>query len=54
MTNALKIRDFAVDNEKVRAYFPADVVIAGLFSVYSDMLSVNYNEVKDAKVWRMA
>lgn len=51
MANALTKRDYSVDSEKVREYFPADVVIDGLFSVYSELLSVNYKEVKDAKVW---
>lgn len=51
MTSALTKRDFAVDSEKVREYFPADVVIKGLFNVYSEMLSVTYKEVSDAKVW---
>ncbi len=49
--NQLKKRDFAVDDEMIREYFPADLVISGLFSVYADMLGVTYNEVAEAKVW---
>lgn len=49
--NQLKKRDYSVDDEKVREYFPADVVIDGMFSVYSDMLGVTYKEVVGAKVW---
>jgi len=49
--NQLKKRDYSVDDEKVREYFPADVVIEGMFSVYSEMLGVNYKEVAGAKVW---
>lgn len=51
MSNQLKKKNFSVDEEEIRKYFPADVVINGLFSVYSEMLGVDYEEVKDAKVW---
>lgn len=47
----LKKRDYTLDNEKIREYFPADVVVAGMFQVYSQLLGVTYVEVKDAKVW---
>jgi thimet oligopeptidase len=51
MSNQLKKTSLKVDEEEIRKYFPADVVINGLFSVYSDMLGVNYEEVPGAKVW---
>ncbi len=51
MSNQLKKKNFSVDEEAIRQYFPADVVISGLFSVYSEMLGVTYEEMKDAKVW---
>lgn len=47
----LKKRDFSLDNEKIREYFPADVVIAGMFQVYSKMLGVRYEEISDVKNW---
>lgn len=47
----LQKRDYQLDDEEIRQYFPADVVISGMFSAYSQMLGVNYVEVKDAKVW---
>ncbi len=47
----LQKRDFSLDNEKIREYFPADVVIAGMFQVYSKMFGVRYEEVTDAKPW---
>ncbi len=49
--NQMKKRDYSVDDEKIRAYFPADVVIGGLFSAYSQMLGVQYVEVPGAEVW---
>lgn len=47
----LKKRDFSLDDEKIRAYFPAEIVIKGLFDVYSKLLGVKYAEVKEAHVW---
>jgi thimet oligopeptidase len=50
-SNQLKKRDYSLDKEKIREYFPADVVIAGMFQVYSKMLGVRYEQIKDAKTW---
>ncbi len=50
-SNQLKKRDYSLDKEKIREYFPADVVIAGMFQVYSKMLGVRFEQIKDAKVW---
>ncbi len=47
----LKKRDFKLDEEKIREYFPANLVIDGIFKVYSQLLGVDYKEVKDAEVW---
>lgn len=51
LSNQLLIRDYAVDQEEVRQYFPAETVVAGMFSVYSEILGVTYKEVPNAKVW---
>jgi thimet oligopeptidase len=47
----LKKRDYSLDEEKIREYFPADVVISGMFDVYSKLLGVHYTEIAGAKVW---
>lgn len=47
----LQKRDFSLDNEKIREYFPAHKVVAGIFEVYSKLLGVTYVEVENAKVW---
>ena len=47
----LKKRDYSIDNQKIKEYFPTDVVIAGLFQVYAQMLGVRYEQIADAKVW---
>lgn len=50
-SNQLQKRDYNLDKEKIREYFPADVVIAGMFQVYSKMLGVRFEQIKDANVW---
>jgi thimet oligopeptidase len=47
----LKKRDYSLDDDMIREYFPADVVVAGMFKVYAQLLGVNFVEVPDAKVW---
>jgi thimet oligopeptidase len=51
LTNELKKKNYTIDEEKIREYFPADTVINGMFSVYSQMLGVIYEEVPNPKVW---
>ena len=50
-SNQLQKRDYSVDDEKIREYFPADVVITGLFQVYSKMLGVRFEEVTNVQNW---
>jgi thimet oligopeptidase len=50
-TVQLQKRDFNLDQEKVSEYFPTDVVIAGMFEVYSEMLGVKFQEVQGAPLW---
>lgn len=50
-SNQLLKRDYAVDDEKIREYFPADVVIPGMFQVYSQMLGVTFSKINGAEVW---
>ncbi len=47
----IRKRDYALDDEKIRAYFPADKVMRGMFEVYAKLLHVTFDEVKGAKVW---
>ncbi len=51
LRNQLQKRDYSLDNEKIREYFPASTVVAGIFDVYSQLLGVKFIEVKTAKVW---
>ncbi len=47
----LQKRDYSLDKEKIKEYFPADVVIDGMFQVYSKMFGVHYEEITNAKTW---
>lgn len=47
----MKKRDFKIDNEKIREYFPADTVIHGMFKIYSEMLGLQFRQVKEAVTW---
>lgn len=47
----LQSERFNLNYEAIKEYFPADVVVAGIFDVYSKLLSVKYVEVTDAIVW---
>lgn len=50
-SNQLKKRDYSLDTEKIREYFPSDVVVSGMFDVYAKLLGVNFKEVQNANVW---
>lgn len=47
----LKREKYKIDDELVRQYFPAHRVIEGTFHIYSKLLGVTFEEIKDADVW---
>ncbi len=47
----VKKQDYALDEEELRKYLPKDTVMAGIFDIYSTLLGVKFEEVKDAVVW---
>ena len=49
--NGLRKRDYALDDEAVRAYLPAPKVMAGMFSVYERIFGVRFVEVQNPTVW---
>ncbi len=51
MRNTVRKQEFNLDEEVVRTYFPANVVVKGLFEIYSTLLGVKFTEVSGAKVW---
>ena len=50
-TYQLQKRDYTLDNEKIREYFPAETVVKGLFHVYETMLGIEILPVRDGKTW---
>lgn len=47
----LKKKEYSLDTEKIREYFPAETVIKGMFEVYSELLGVKYKQVPNANTW---
>ena len=47
----LKKKEYSVDDEVVREYFPSDHVVKKMFEIYSQLLGVKFVPIPDAKVW---
>ncbi|GAM23506.1 hypothetical protein SAMD00019534_066810 [Acytostelium subglobosum LB1] len=43
--NMMLVKDYSVDNNLVKAYFPFELVCQGIFDVYQDLLGVKFQEV---------
>ena len=50
-SNQLKKKEFSVDDEEVREYFPSDRVVQKMFEIYSELLGVKFVPVSDAITW---
>lgn len=51
LTNQLKKKEYALDEELVAEYFPAEKTMDGVFAIYSTLFGVKFVEVPNAKVW---
>ncbi len=49
--NKLKLRDYALDTEKIREYFPAERVIEGMLAVYEKLFSIKMIEQPQTDAW---
>jgi Zn-dependent oligopeptidase len=49
--NLLKKTKFEVDQEKVREYFPADLVVEQMLGVYQTLLGVRFREIPNGLSW---
>ena len=50
-SHLLKIKNYAIDDELIREYFPSDYVVAKMFEIYSELLSVKFVPVQNAITW---
>jgi thimet oligopeptidase len=49
--NQLKKKDYSVDDEAIREYFPSDRTVEKMFEIYSTLFGVKFVQVANAKVW---
>lgn len=49
--NQLRKAKYAVDSQKVREYFPADLVAEQMLAVYQKLLGLRFRLVEDAAAW---
>ena len=49
--NEIKKRDYTLDTEKIREFFPSATVIEGMFQVYEKLLAVDISKVEGAQAW---
>ncbi len=47
----LKKKEFRLDDEEIREYFPADQVVQGMFKIYSQILGVKFQSMDRVKTW---
>ncbi|MGE0632114.1 MAG: M3 family metallopeptidase [Pseudobdellovibrionaceae bacterium] len=50
-SNQLRKRKYSIDEEVLREYFPADLVVPKMFEIYSRLLKVKFIPVEKAIVW---
>jgi thimet oligopeptidase len=51
LANQLQKRDYAIDSEKVREYFPSEAVTRSMLDIYSQLLGIRFEEVANADAW---
>jgi thimet oligopeptidase len=49
--NLIRKKEFNIDQEAVREYFPLDIVLKGMFKIYETLFGVEYREIQNADVW---
>ncbi|MDH4090491.1 MAG: Zn-dependent oligopeptidase [Cyclobacteriaceae bacterium] len=51
VNNILLEEKYQVDEEAIKAYFPLDAALDGLFQITQSLFNVTYKEVQDPSVW---
>lgn len=47
----LRKRDYTLNEEEIREYFPANQTIKGMFDIFSTLFQVKFEEVRNPDVW---
>jgi thimet oligopeptidase len=50
-TNIVQQKDYQVDHEALKPYFPLDHVTKELLAIYQELLGLRFSEVADAQAW---
>ena len=48
---AIQEKEFSVDQEQLKEYFPIDVVTKGMMDIYQRLLSLTFSKVEGIPVW---
>ena len=48
---AIQEKEFSVDQEHLKEYFPIDVVTKGLMDIYQRLLGLTFSKVEGIPVW---
>ncbi|UPT74036.1 MAG: Zn-dependent oligopeptidase [Elusimicrobiota bacterium] len=49
--NQLKKAKYSIDSQKIKEYFPADLVAEQMLSVYQKLLGLKFRRIEDAALW---
>ncbi|XP_065833930.1 thimet oligopeptidase-like [Oscarella lobularis] len=49
--NMVEEKEYSVDQQKLKEYFPLDAVTKGLLGIYQDLLGLKFSEVSNPDVW---
>ncbi len=51
LVNQIKKRNYSLDNEKLKEYFPTENVMKNMLSLFSNLLDIDIIEIVNAEVW---